>query len=69
MNDLIRLLLTWMETGICSILHFQPSVSVLDKANFGSFREPSYIVGMADRPEVSWEGLRYFGLSKKLLFG
>ena len=40
MNDLIRLLLTWMETGICSILHFQPSVSDLDQANFGSSIEP-----------------------------
>ena len=44
MNDLIRLLLTWMETGICSILHFQPSVSDLDRPILDRSESP----GMAD---------------------
>ena len=51
MNDLIRLLLTWMETGICSILHFQPSVSDLDIANFGSLGEIIEIFGPGGRSE------------------
>ena len=48
MNDLIRLLLTWMETGICSILFIQPSVSELYTAKFDSFREPSDIFCLMD---------------------
>ena len=54
MNDLIRLLLTWMETGICSILHFQPSVSDLDTVNFGSESPGGPSGGLVGRFEIIW---------------